>query len=404
MGIAYSSKSIALARFLELCFAACQWLFLLGRRRGGRPSRDFTAVLVEPFQMGDVLSLSVMFDPLLERFPGCRIVIWCHERNRHVFQNDKRVWKIESAKFFWSNRGSKRPSFSDLVSIYRSVGAVRKLRPDIGIDCRGEVRSQALLSLAGCARRIGFRNYFSTNMTIRGLLLNESLGVSPLEHRFLTNLRLLAPLLGDVPELKLPALGQPPVAREAAGLRRVVVHIGAGWAFRQWEPERWVALLDALGEYSDLRLVLIEGPGESEVNTRIVDSVTRPIERVATSYSELLSLLAGASLFIGLDSGPMQAATLLGIPAVVLFGPGDLAVWHPRSAGSVAVHRLEDYPCSPCGQMVCVRASDPCMKRLGAEEVLDAVLGVLYPTRNLVSISPRSEAARPIPLAAKLGN
>src|SRR6202030_2996916 len=47
------------------------------------------------------------------------------------------------------------------------------------------------------------------------------------------------------------------------------------------------------------------------------------------SLSEIKSLLAGASLFIGNDSGPAHMAAAFGVPSIVLFGPSDCDVWSP---------------------------------------------------------------------------
>ena len=45
--------------------------------------------------------------------------------------------------------------------------------------------------------------------------------------------------------------------------------------------------------------------------------------------SEVKSLLAGAQLFIGNDSGPAHIAAAFGVPVVVLFGPSDPVNWAP---------------------------------------------------------------------------
>ena len=44
---------------------------------------------------------------------------------------------------------------------------------------------------------------------------------------------------------------------------------------------------------------------------------------------EVKSLLAGAALFIGNDSGPAHMAAAFGRPVVVLFGSSDLDNWRP---------------------------------------------------------------------------
>jgi ADP-heptose:LPS heptosyltransferase len=47
------------------------------------------------------------------------------------------------------------------------------------------------------------------------------------------------------------------------------------------------------------------------------------------SLSEIKSLLAGASLFIGNDSGPAHMAAAFGLPMVVIFSASNPAIWGP---------------------------------------------------------------------------
>jgi heptosyltransferase III len=59
--------------------------------------------------------------------------------------------------------------------------------------------------------------------------------------------------------------------------------------------------------------------------------------------SQIKSVLAAATLFVGNDSGPAHMAAAFGVPSVVIFGPSDPAVWGPwrtpaqvvRAAGGI---------------------------------------------------------------------
>jgi ADP-heptose:LPS heptosyltransferase len=52
--------------------------------------------------------------------------------------------------------------------------------------------------------------------------------------------------------------------------------------------------------------------------------------------SEIKSLIAGAALYVGNDSGPAHMAAALGVRAVVIFGASDPAIWGPwRTASEV---------------------------------------------------------------------
>ncbi len=335
--------------------------------------------------MGDVLALAPMLNPIIERFPRARIVLWCHTRNAHVYQNDRRIWKIVSAPFPWSNRGSKRGTLADWRAVLRSIRELRALHPDASIDTRGDIRSQIALLLAGSNLRIAYTTYIHSNIHLRGLLLTHPLADPPETHRYLTNLHTLQPLLGQVPPLHLPALPLPFTTEPHS--RTILLHPGAGWLYRRWPLERWSALIEKLQQLPDVHLILIAGPEESEVTQQINRALTHPIETRTTTYTELLTLIAQASLFLCLDSGPMHAAVLMNIPVLALFGPGESRLWRPLSDRSHHFHHIENYPCHPCTQTTCVRPTDPCMTTIQVNEVFEAARAILaaQPTTKLSS-------------------
>ena len=45
--------------------------------------------------------------------------------------------------------------------------------------------------------------------------------------------------------------------------------------------------------------------------------------------AEIKTLIAGASLFIGNDSGPAHIAAAFGVPVVAIFGESNPAIWGP---------------------------------------------------------------------------
>jgi len=367
----YSQRKIRLARALER-FADIFKRILL--RKPTPASQPPLILLIEPFQMGDVLSLAVLFDPLLERFPGAKIVIWCHDRNAAVYANDAGVHLILTAPFPWSSHGSKRGSLSHWIAVLRSCRRARSLRPDIAIDVRGDIRSQLLMLAAGSPQRIGYTTYVHSNLCLRGLLLSDPLADIAEKHRYLTNLNALTPLLGSAPPLHLPALNVPRTTSETF---TIAIHPGAGWLYKRWDPTRWAALITRLLQHPNMHLFLIAGPGELALCDEINSLLPSPLEVVSTNFDGLLRTIASVNLFIGLDSGPMNAATLMNIPVIALFGPGESSVWHPLSHGSRFFHHVENYPCHPCTQITCVRAADPCMTAIHADEVYAAALPLL---------------------------
>lgn len=374
----YSKKKVFGSRGVEIASALfARWFLPLQQDIRALPE-DAVVALIEPFQMGDVLSLAVMIGPILERLPQARIVVWCHGKNAHVFAGDPRVWKVLTAPFPWSNRESKRGTAKDWMAVWRSCREMRALVADVAIDTRGDVRSQLAMYLAGCRCRVGYTTYVGSNLKLRGLLLTHRLADPPEMHRYLTNLWALEPLLGSVPALTLPALAEPAdLAENRRGLRTVVVHPGGGWVYKRWKQQRWVALIERLQAMDEVRVMVVAGPGELELTQDICRALKAPLEPRATSYAELVQSIARADLFVGLDSGPMNIATLLNVTAVALFGPGDSDVWRPLSGGSQFLHHVQQYPCHPCMQRHCVRPEDSCMTAIGVDEVFNAVLKAL---------------------------
>ncbi|MCL4855473.1 MAG: lipopolysaccharide heptosyltransferase family protein, partial [Bryobacteraceae bacterium] len=78
-------------------------------------------------------------------------------------------------------------------------------------------------------------------------------------------------------------------------------------------------------------------PGEDLSAFSAYRTVTPPLSGTKT-------LIAGASLFVGNDSGPAHMAAAFSIPLAVLFGPSDATIWGPwRAASEMLVRQpMED--------------------------------------------------------------
>ena len=94
---------------------------------------------------------------------------------------------------------------------------------------------------------------------------------------------------------------------------------------------------------------------------------------------EFLALLARARLFMGSDSGPLHLASLVGTPAVVLFGPTD-PLENAPFPGVPSRILQHDVGCNPC-RRGCPPL--PCMAAVQVEEAVRAALE-LVAARTLV--------------------
>ena len=125
-------------------------------------------------------------------------------------------------------------------------------------------------------------------------------------------------------------LGPWPHEREAqrafiAGLDRpaACLVIGSTHPEKEWLPERWAALSDALWERYGLQPVLAGGRSERELATEreMRRLAQHPIvSTLGAPFREVVGILAGAALTVSLDTGPMHLSVALGTPTVALMG------------------------------------------------------------------------------------
>ncbi len=355
------------------------WLFLTALNafdRFFKKPAEVTFLIVEPFQMGDLISTSVLLDPLKESFPGCKIYILTKSQNAFVFANDTRVEQTFVAEVPWSDYGPKKGTVQRWFSLFKETWKLRKYSFHTGIDCRGDIRSQLLMVLSGCYNRVGYRNYLNSNINLKGLLLTHKIGAAPYDHRYDWNRYILTAL--GIPSKKLFPIKFPTLQADACekmpqvtSSDYLLVHIGGGWVYKRWPVKNWINLINWLDAAFTSKVVVIAGPGEKDILAEIQASVneTSSVTFQLPTYSEMLCLIKSSRLFIGLDSGPMNIATCLEKPVIALFGPGDSDTWYPYSSSSKYLHKKEMYPCNPCAQLKCYFPSNSCMMAINWSEV-----------------------------------
>jgi Glycosyltransferase family 9 (heptosyltransferase) len=104
----------------------------------------------------------------------------------------------------------------------------------------------------------------------------------------------------------------------------IVIHPGPSWEVKEWPSDHWEALTALIA--ARLRAIVIKiGRDYYDLTTPF-----RPMPIANTidwsndlTLVQTTALLERASLFVGIDSGPLHIAKVLGIPAIGLFGPTD---------------------------------------------------------------------------------
>lgn len=378
MPLIYPKKTVVLNSILEALSFLFLWpklLFLHFSLRGSNRLKVKHILLIEPFGMGDILSLSIMIDPLLDVFSNAKILLLTKTGNEDVFADDSRVSRVYTAPFPWSKlSGEKHGSVREWVAVIKICRKIASFNPDLGLDTRGDIRSQILMVLCGCRKRVGFANYLNTNINIKGFLLTTKVENPGVLHRYEMNRYLLENGLGLTrSSMNFPCF-KPSLPLELLGFNGITVlfHVGARWKYRQWPVEKWIALGERLVE-EGIEPCIVGSVAEEAILDRICSETS--FTKVIADMRRLIQLIKGCDLLVCLDSGPMHLAQTLGIPVVALFGPGDFELWKPCGKKDRYVfHRL---PCNPCLQLDCVHPANGCMQRISVDEVFCQIIGAL---------------------------
>lgn len=177
-----------------------------------------------------------------------------------------------------------------------------------------------------------------------------------------------------------------------------VLHVGASTPLKQWAPQKWRELAGWISGQG-WQVVWSCGKGEEKLVAAADPEAKFPGYRGNLSLPQLWRLLAQAELVICPDTGVTHLAHLAGTPSVVLYGPGNPAIFgtgefwrnHPEKTLFIA-----DFPCRDenlifrrklawgehCGRSPRACASPRCMEAIAVEDVVKAA-GTFAPLASL---------------------
>jgi heptosyltransferase-3 len=225
------------------------------------------------------------------------------------------------------------PRFAGVFEDNPDVDEIRAdaCRADLAINFHGGTRSMWMTLATRAKYRAGFGHHNGSFLyTHRIPRAQEILGIERTVHT--TEHMASAMFWLGVPQTEVPRarLVAPPAPPDLG--RYIVIHPFASTPLRIWPPERFIQVARAL---AGRELVFIAGPGEDASpfgEFRVWKN--EPLARVK-------SLISGAALFIGNNSGPAHIAAAFGVPIVAVFDSSDLAIWGPWQTESIVLPGLE---------------------------------------------------------------
>ncbi len=337
--------------------------------------------------VGDVIRTLPAVKALKEHVPSSTISWIVEEPSRTFLESQPEIDEVIllPRKRWTQGMKSLTEIWATIREVREFVKRLRKRKFDVVLDFHGILKSGLLSFLSGSPKRIGY----DRRSTKEGNFLFSNVKVKLPKYRisrFERNLALLKgmELVVTKPDYRLHI---PPEDREyvasffkasLAFLKRPLIAIHPGTSpkalFKRWIPEQYAQLADRLIRELNATVLFTWGDGEFESvegirkemkESSLVGPKTESLTRLGEVYRQ-------CDLYIGGDTGPMHIASLMGIPAVVIYGPTDPIENEPLG-NHIKVRK--EVGCSPCHEYSCKELF--CIKAISADEVFKATREIL---------------------------
>lgn len=298
---------------------------------------------------------------------------------------------IELPREVWSDSLRRGRWVGLAVALQRFASGLRARRFDLVVDFHSILKSGVASALSRAPVRAGLAPPLGREGA--WWFANRRIAASPAPvSRFARNRALVRGLGIEAPERSDPLrVPQEAVQRMGAALRAsgldgeagfAVLHPGSSPAtpHKRWSPDRFGALARTLAARRGIPSAVLWGDGADEqARARAVVEASGGAARPApptVAFAELAALLRAARLFVGGDSGPLHAASLVGTPVVQVMGPTHPVENTPWDRTPWRRVRIP-VACSPC-RRGCAAAH--CLSVVPPETVARAALALLDDT------------------------
>lgn len=257
--------------------------------------------------LGDCVLTTPALRILKRSRPDLEVAVVVEDRFREVFEGN--------------------PDVSRMIS--PSIPLLAGFRASLCLNLHGGTRSIALAAASAARWRAGFAHFRASPVyNLRIPRAQEILGVERKVHtaeHLASAMFYLGAQRMEIPPAQLfarPAEHKAPYA---------VFHPLASLPSKTWPASSFAAVAEHASTRWNLEPVFI-GAANDDLSAFRRWSIV-----AGAPLSEVKSVLAGASLFLGNDSGPAHIAAAFGVPLAVIFGDSDHEVWSPWRANAETI-------------------------------------------------------------------
>lgn len=333
-------------------------------------------VLIRLSAVGDIVHTWPLACALREADPRTHLTWVVEEPFRPLVDGHPAVDAVLTTK----TRSWRRRPWSTVTraEIGTLKSAFHELQPEVTIDPQGVLKSAVVTRWTGAARRIGLARPWRRERLAAFAYTESAAGAPGRAHVVETNLEMTRALGLTPPKDVLPdgtwlverAAGKRPEGPWARSY--AVVLPGTAGAHKVIATATLTEVCRGIAAIG-VEVVVAWGPGEEERARAVTESAGPGVHLAPpTDLLELASLLGGADLVIGGDTGPCHLAASFGVPTVAVFLASDWRRNGPLGVRTTVVSGAAAGPSGPSGS-----ARLPSRRRVGAQEIIDAARGLI---------------------------
>jgi ADP-heptose:LPS heptosyltransferase len=338
--------------------------------------------------LGDFIVALPAFEQMRDAFPEATITLVCGSWTRPWAEQCGLFDKVVAFDFFTPTNGEWQGPSAAQFDTFKALplGSF-----DLAIDLRHDPDTRPLLAQVKARFRAGFCAPFAAGGECLDIALPNTehvsvqLGTGRPLHAELRLSLLSSAVIETFRPRPHPAsrLVKPVIDQKVAARPYAMLAPGAGSAIRLWPADRFVAVARALQDRFGLDIVITGGSRERATAKFIADSlssggVTNLVENLP--LTDLPTVISGASLYVGLDTGTTHLAAALGSPTVaVISGVPNLDVWHTEGRNvTVVAGRVACSPCYLVNPEQCAYGV-VCLNMITSDHVISACDALLRP-------------------------
>jgi ADP-heptose:LPS heptosyltransferase len=298
--------------------------------------------VVQTAQMGDMVCTTPMFRAIKKKYPDAKLYVIGTTVNKEVLQGNPDiekyvVWQSSVRSMADKIRALQcdfacvaGPGFPTLAALYLA-GVPSIAAPKVaGGTSPTETASYKLLRLLVTTMPHQFESYAPREY----LRLLESIGIKTDDTKKFVYFN------NEAKKSVIDKLG--PIATG----QYAVLSPSSGNKIKRWPPERFAEVSDYIAQ-KYMPVVVIGAVSDRDEVAQMMTHISNP--RVLNlseqlSVEELKALVAGASLFVSVDTGPLYIAEAAGVPTIDLVGPVSEYVQPPRGPRNIVLAPPRERP------------------------------------------------------------